>query len=81
MKDTYPIYQLGWFPDYVDADDYLAPFLSETNFVLAHYCDKGATNRPCDKDGVLPLLTQEETQTGAARTQAFAQIQQKLATG
>jgi peptide/nickel transport system substrate-binding protein len=81
VKDTYPIYQLGWFPDYVDADDYLAPFLSETNFVLAHYCDKGATNRPCDQDGVLPLLTQEETKTGAARTTAFTQIQQKLATG
>jgi peptide/nickel transport system substrate-binding protein len=81
VKDTYPIYQLGWFPDYVDADDYLAPFLSETNFVLAHYCDKGATNRPCDKDGVLPLLAKEETHAGAARTQAFAQIQQKLATG
>jgi peptide/nickel transport system substrate-binding protein len=81
VKDTYPIYQLGWFPDYVDADDYLAPFLSETNFVLAHYCDKGASNRPCDQDGVLPLLTKEETHAGATRNQAFAQIQQKLATG
>jgi peptide/nickel transport system substrate-binding protein len=33
------------------------------------------------KDGVLPLLTKEETQTGQARAQAFAQIQMKLATG
>ena len=80
-KDTYPIYQLGWFPDYVDGDDYLGPFLSETNFVLAHYCDKGAKNRPCDKDGLLPLLTKEETQSGAARTAVFKQIQDKLATG
>jgi peptide/nickel transport system substrate-binding protein len=80
-KDRYPIYQLGWFPDYVDGDNYLAPFLPESNFVLAHYCDKGAKNRPCDKDGVTPLLTQEETQSGAARTAAFQKIQQKLATG
>jgi peptide/nickel transport system substrate-binding protein len=80
-KDTYPIYQLGWFPDYVDGDNYLAPFLPETNFVLAHYCDKGAKNRPCDKDGLTPLLTQEETQSGAARTTAFQKIQEKLATG
>ena len=80
-QDTYPIYQLGWFPDYVDGDNYLSPFLVEDNFVHAHYCDKGATNRPCDKDGVLPLLAQEETQTGDARTQAFQQIQEKLATG
>jgi peptide/nickel transport system substrate-binding protein len=80
-QDTYPIYQLGWFPDYVDGDNYLSPFLVEDNFVHAYYCDKGATNRPCDKDGVLPLLAQEETQTGSARTQAFQKIQEKLATG
>ena len=80
-KDTYPIYQLGWFPDYVDADDYLSPFLVEGNFVGAHYCDKGATDRPCDKDKVLPLLAQEETKTGSARTTAFTQIQKTLATG
>jgi peptide/nickel transport system substrate-binding protein len=80
-KDTYPIYQLGWFPDFVDGDNYLFNFLSPQNFVHAHYCDPGQKNRPCDKDGVLPLLTQEETQSGAARTEAFAKIQMKLATG
>ena len=74
-KDTYPIYQLGWYPDYLDADDYLSPFLAEGNFVGAHYCDKGATNRPCDQDGVLPLLKTETTQSGAARTQALAKLQ------
>jgi peptide/nickel transport system substrate-binding protein len=81
VKDTYPIYQLGWFPDFLDADDYLSPFLSETNFVLAHYCDPKTKNRPCDKDGVLPLLTREETRTGSARTDAFTKIQQTLANG
>jgi peptide/nickel transport system substrate-binding protein len=81
VKDTYSIYQLGWFPDYVDGDNYLSPFLTEGNFVAAHYCDKGATNRPCDKDGILPLLTTEETKSGAERTAAFKQIQDKLATG
>jgi peptide/nickel transport system substrate-binding protein len=81
VKDTYPIYQLGWFPDYVDGDNYLAPFLTETNFVLAHYCDKGASNRPCDKDNLQPLLTQEETKSGSARADAFKKIQEKLATG
>jgi peptide/nickel transport system substrate-binding protein len=81
VKDTYSIYQLGWFPDFVDGDNYLGPFLAENNFVHAHYCDPGAKNRPCDKDGVLPLLTTEETQSGAARTAAFAQAQKTLATG
>jgi peptide/nickel transport system substrate-binding protein len=87
VKDTYSIYQLGWFPDFVDADNYLAPFLGNNNFVHAHYCDANAdgtpigTNRPCDQDGVLPLLTTEETKSGAERDQAFKQIQEKLATG
>ncbi|MDT4924601.1 MAG: peptide/nickel transport system substrate-binding protein [Pseudonocardiales bacterium] len=81
VKDTYSIYQLGWFPDFVDGDNYLGPFLTENNFVHAHYCDPGAKNRPCDTDKVLPLLTTEETQSGAARTAAFAQIQKILATG
>lgn len=81
VKDTYPVYQLGWFPDYVDADDYLSPFLVQDNFVAAHYCDKGATNRPCDKDNVAPLLAEEETKTGAARQSAFTKVQNTLATG
>jgi peptide/nickel transport system substrate-binding protein len=81
VKDTYGVYQLGWFPDFVDADNYLLNFMAENNFVHAHYCDPGATNRPCDKDAVLPLLTTEETKTGSTRTDALAQLQQKLATG
>jgi peptide/nickel transport system substrate-binding protein len=81
VKDTYPIYQLGWFPDFVDGDNYLSPFLVENNFVNAHYCDQKKTNRPCDKDKVAPLLATEETKTGATRTQAFAKIQKILATG
>jgi peptide/nickel transport system substrate-binding protein len=87
VKDTYPIYQLGWFPDFVDADNYLLNFLATNNFVHAHYCDGDAkgnpsgTNRPCDKDGMEPLLTTEETKPGATRMAAIAQIQQKLATG
>jgi peptide/nickel transport system substrate-binding protein len=80
VKDIYPIYQLGWFPDFVDADNYLFNFLNKDNFVHAHYCDN-QTTAPCVKDGVLPLLTQEETQTGDARAQAFTTIQEKLTTG
>ena len=50
VKDTYPIYQLGWFPDFVDGDNYLGPFISDNNFVHAHYCDQGEKNRPCDAE-------------------------------
>ncbi|RIJ76837.1 peptide ABC transporter substrate-binding protein [Nakamurella silvestris] len=74
-SDVYPAYQLGWFPDFPDADNYLSPFLVEGNFLGAHYCDKGATDRPCDTDGVLPLLKTEQTESGDARVKAIEEIQ------
>jgi len=38
-KDAYPVYQLGWFPDFSDADNYLSPFFTKDNFVQNHYDD------------------------------------------
>lgn len=35
--DVYPAYQLGWFPDYSDADNYLTPFFLKENFLGNHY--------------------------------------------
>lgn len=81
VADAYPIYQLGWFPDFPDGDNYVSPFIVENNFVHAHYCDPKATNRPCDKDNLSGALTAEETKSGDARIQAFEQIQKTLATG
>lgn len=38
--DVYPAYQLGWFPDYSDADNYLTPFfLAPDHFLGNHYDD------------------------------------------
>ena len=38
VADVYPAYQLGWFPDYSDADNYLTPFFSrKDNFLANHY--------------------------------------------
>ncbi len=39
VKDVYPIFQLGWFPDYPDADNYLSPFFRTDNFLVNHYSD------------------------------------------
>ncbi|MDO5747521.1 MAG: ABC transporter substrate-binding protein [Actinomycetaceae bacterium] len=33
---SYPIYQLGWFPDFSDADNYLSPFFLDENFVQSY---------------------------------------------
>ncbi|WP_413333214.1 ABC transporter substrate-binding protein [Brevibacterium sp. GP-SGM9] len=42
--DVYPMYQLGWFPDYSDADNYLVPFFYDTDetpsFLANHYRDE-----------------------------------------
>jgi peptide/nickel transport system substrate-binding protein len=35
--DAYPVYQLGWFPDYSDPDNYLTPFFVPNNFLKNHY--------------------------------------------
>ncbi|GAA3742675.1 ABC transporter substrate-binding protein [Leifsonia bigeumensis] len=35
--DVYPLYQLGWFPDYSDADNYLSPFFQTDNFLKNHF--------------------------------------------
>jgi peptide/nickel transport system substrate-binding protein len=37
VADVYPAYQLGWFPDYPDADNYLSPFFNADNFIHNHF--------------------------------------------
>ncbi|OEY04553.1 peptide ABC transporter substrate-binding protein [Corynebacterium sp. BCW_4722] len=41
-EDVYPLYQLGWFPDFPDADNYLTPFFTLNNFVGNHFEDETA---------------------------------------
>ncbi|MET3919657.1 ABC transporter substrate-binding protein [Arthrobacter sp. UYEF20] len=42
--DAYPVYQLGWFPDYSDADNYLTPFFLPGNFLKNHYENPDVTD-------------------------------------
>lgn len=66
VKDAYPAYQLGWFPDYSDADNYLTPFFSKANFLANHY----------DDAGVQKLISEQvSTVDKAARTKLIGQIQ------
>ncbi|UNX53796.1 ABC transporter substrate-binding protein [Georgenia sp. TF02-10] len=43
VEDVYPAYQLGWFPDYSDADTYLSPFFLPENFLGNHFEDPEVT--------------------------------------
>ncbi|MDO5736722.1 MAG: ABC transporter substrate-binding protein, partial [Propionibacteriaceae bacterium] len=68
--DVYPAYQLGWFPDYSDADNYLTPFFLKENFVGNHY-DNSAVN---DK-----ILAQASTLDAGERTALIEEIQADVA--
>jgi peptide/nickel transport system substrate-binding protein len=68
-KDAYPEYQLGWFPDFSDADNYLSPFFTKDNFVQNHYDDPTLQN----------LIAQEQEQSDPTKRAAIieqAQTQQ-----
>ena len=68
--DAYGIYQLGWFPDYSDPDNYLAPFYSKDNFLANHY----------DNPAVQELISASSTEPDAAkRLETLNKIQDILA--
>ncbi len=68
--DAYPAYQLGWFPDYSDADNYLAPFFLKDNFLGNHY-DNAEVNDLILKQAVEP--------DAATRTADIEKIQDLVA--
>lgn len=38
-KGAYDVWGMGWFPDFPDADNYLAPFLDKDNFLNSPYAN------------------------------------------
>lgn len=70
VADVYPAYQLGWFPDYSDADNYLTPFFSLDNFLGNHY----------DNADVQKMIVDQATQTDkATREDEIGKIQDAVA--
>ena len=70
VADVYPAYQLGWFPDYSDADNYLSPFFAKENFLVNHY----------DNAEVQKLISEQRvTPDAAERTKKIEQIQELVA--
>ncbi|MWV50250.1 peptide ABC transporter substrate-binding protein [Rathayibacter sp. VKM Ac-2803] len=69
-SDVYPAYQLGWFPDYSDADNYLSPFFIKENFLANHF----------DDAEVQSLIAEQVSTTDPdARTAIIEEIQDKVA--
>lgn len=69
-SDVYPAYQLGWFPDYSDADNYLTPFFLKENFLGNHY------DNPEVNDLILEQAVEPDVDT---RTGMIEQIQELVA--
>lgn len=70
VADLYPAYQLGWFPDYSDADNYLTPFFLTENFLSNHYENPEVNDL---------ILEQAVTADPAARQAIIEEIQDKVA--
>jgi peptide/nickel transport system substrate-binding protein len=71
IADAYPAYQLGWFPEYSDADNYLSPFFLADSFLANHFQDPTISDE---------ITTQRSTADPAARAALLGQIQEGLAT-
>ncbi|WP_405874701.1 ABC transporter substrate-binding protein [Streptomyces sp. NBC_00005] len=64
QKGKYDVYGMGWFPDFPDADNYLAPFLDKDNFLGSPYHNSKISNtlipasrREADRIAASPDLT------------------------
>ncbi len=65
-----PAYQLGWYADYLDADNYVGSFFNKDNFIANGYEDPT----------VIGLIAKEQTEPdAAARLQLLTQIQDEVA--
>ena len=69
-SDVYPAYQLGWFPDYSDGDNYLTPFFLIENFLANHYANQEVNDL---------ILKQASTVDPDERAGVFEEIQAKVA--
>lgn len=70
VKDAYPVYQMGWFPDFPDPDNYLTPFFLPENFIGNHF----------SSPAIAALITAEATEPDHAKRMAIiAQIQDEMA--
>ncbi|WP_413452989.1 ABC transporter substrate-binding protein [Georgenia phoenicis] len=70
VESMYPAYQLGWFPDYSDADNYLSPFFLIENFLVNGYENQEVN------DLILDQATEPDEE---ARAEKIAEVQRLVA--
>jgi len=67
-SDVYPAYELGWYPDFSDADNYLTPFFGADSFLVNHYSNQE----------VIDKIAAEATETDPDAREALIEDIQKL---
>ncbi|MFF9015575.1 ABC transporter substrate-binding protein [Streptomyces sp. NPDC014870] len=70
-RGDFPVYGLGWFPDFPDPDNYVAPFLDADNFLNTPYVNTSV------RDQLIPRSRQSADRTAAGPV--FGQIQKIVA--
>ncbi|MFI1017190.1 ABC transporter substrate-binding protein [Streptomyces sp. NPDC020965] len=70
IRGDYPVYGLGWVPDFPDPDNYIAPFLEKDNFLNSPYVNKEA-------DRLIPQSRRKADR--AAVADDFARLQEIIA--
>ena len=66
LTDKYPVFHFGWFPDYIDADNYTYSFYHSESFLNHHYSNP-EINRA--------IAAERATTNDARRAELFRQIQ------
>jgi peptide/nickel transport system substrate-binding protein len=69
-QNAYDLFQLGWFPDFLDADNYLSPFFVDGGFYENNYSSQQVNRLVAKEQG---------SSQDAVREQTFQQLQQIVA--
>jgi len=79
VSDVYPSYQLGWFPDYSDADNYLTPFFIPTKNADGEMVPGGFLANHFESPELTEKIKAQSTEVDpAARTAMIEDIQAGL---